>query len=65
MTRSRDDLYDALDRLPRPVKLSDGRIFFSIDSADGDERVSTSFSSEEVIMREYFTSLPAAEKVIA
>lgn len=64
--RTRDDLYDALDQLPRPVKESDTSLYYAIESVgDPGSYVSSQHSSEDLLMAQYFTSLPAEEKISA
>lgn len=62
--RTRDELFDALDRLPRPVQIGNRLLYFNLESVgDPGSYVSSISSAEEITMREYFNALPAEEKV--
>lgn len=62
--RTRDELFDALDRLPRPVCMREltnnpGLVVFP---ESGGYSIISIDPAENVVMREYFNALPAEEK---
>lgn len=60
--RTRDELFDRMDRLPRPILLQDYPTTFGILSYAGDDYVRAESIPERLIMRECFAALPAEER---
>lgn len=64
--RTRDELYDALDRLPRPIgKVTDqfGQGLAAFSDGTIDTAVWTNDPREGVVMDEYYANLPEIERM--
>lgn len=64
--RTRDELFDALDRLPRPLSIEQlGGATTVIATDDGERLIHLVGITpvEDNLILEYFTALPAEEKV--
>lgn len=60
--RTRDDLLDALDRLPRPVTFEETPITMMCVFSRDHHCIIATADQEHTLIREYFESLPADEK---